>query len=485
MPSSSFRARHTALAAALGIFALAAALRFAFLDTQSFWLDEAVAVRLVELDLGDLLRRVYDDESTPPLFYVVGWAWAKLFGIGEVGLRSLSAIAGTGFVVVAYLTGRRLVSERTGLIAAGLAAVNPLLIYYSQETRAYSLLMLFGGLSLLGFVCARERPGGRALAGWALASALALASHYYAFFLVAPEAVWLAAIHRRRAAPAIAAVGVVGLALLPLALHQRGLDHAYFLRETSLVGRVARLPKQFLVGFEGPAETLLAMAAGLLALAGVALALRVGKRARRAALVVGVLALGAVALPLPIDPGTFGTRNALAAWLPAALVVATGFACARPRRLGLALALALGAVGLATTLAVNLDRARGRDDWRGAAESLGSPPPGGRIVVVGPSQGRIPLGLYLPGLGPLPVTGAEVSEVATVGIDPDGPGSADPPPRPEPPFSPPAPMRLVRRDYASGYSVAVFRSPRPVRLTANVLPSLAPGEPAARFLQRP
>nr|MDQ3587642.1 hypothetical protein [Actinomycetota bacterium] len=203
------------------------------------------------------------------------------------------------------------------------------------------------------------------------------------------------------------------------------------------------------------------------------------------ALGVGLFALGAVALPLLVDPGTFGTRNALAAWLPVALVVATGFACARRRWLGLALALALAANGLGTTLRVNLDPGRGRDDWRGAAESLGPPPRGGRIVVVGPSHGRIPLSLYLSGLGPLPPTGAEVSEVATVGIDPDGPGSADPPPRPQPPSAPPAPMKLVRLDYAPGYSVAVFRSPRPVRLTADRLPSLSPLEPAARFLQRP
>ena len=46
-------------------------------------------------------------------------------------------------------------------------------------------------------------------------------------------------------------------------------------------------------------------------------------------------------------------------------------------------------------------------------------------------------------------------------------------------------MRLVRVDYAPGYSVAIFRSPRPVRLTPRSLPPLAPLEPAERFLQRP
>ena len=377
------------LFAPLAIVALGAVLRFAFLDSQSYWLDEAVAVRTVGLDFSQMLDRVYENESTPPLYYVVAWVWAKLFGTGEVGLRSLSALAGTGFVWVAYLAGRKLVSERAGLIAAGLAAVNPLLVYYSQEARSYSLLMLFGGLSLLGFAYARDRPTGRALGGWALASGLAIASHYYGFFLVAGEAVWLAVLHRRRAAPGIAAVCAVGLALLPLALHQRGLDHASYLRDTPLGGRLARVPKQFLTGVEGPLEIGLAVAAGLLALAGLVLALRAGTRERQGALAAGTLAVVALLLPLPLDPDTFGVRNSLAAWLPAVIVMATGFATARR---GTALAVTLGVICLATTLTVNIGATWGRDDWRGAAESMGPPPPGRADRGGEPHRGRHPAG---------------------------------------------------------------------------------------------
>ncbi len=478
-------AKRPLVAAPLAILALAALLRFVFLDAQSFWLDEAVAVRTVDLDFSGMLDRVYDNESTPPLYYVVAWLWVKLFGSGEVGLRSLSAIAGTAFVGVAYLAGRRLVSERAGLIVAALAAVSPLLVYYSQESRSYPLLMLFGGLSLLGFAYAREEPTGKALAGWAVASALALASHYYALFLVAGEAVWLIALHRRRAVPAVAGVTVVGLALLPLALHQRGLDLANYLRDTSLGSRLARVPKQFVIGYEGPAEAVLTGAAGLLAVVGVVLALRPGARGRSGAVAAGVLALLALLLPLPVDPDTFGVRNSLAAWLPAAVVVGAGFAAARPRAVGVVLTVALCGIGLFTTLVVNLDGKYGREDWRGAAESVGPPPPGGRIVIVNPSEGEIPLGLYLRGLRPLPPRGASVREVVAIAVDPGGPGSEKPPPRPDPPFPLPPPMGLVRLDFAPGYSVAVFRSPRPVRLTEKSLPPLAPFEPADRFLQRP
>ena len=174
--------------------------------------------------------------------------------------------------------------------------------------------MLFGALSLLGFAYAREEPTGRALAGWAIASALAIATHYYAFFLVLVEAVWLAVLFRRRVVPAIVAVTAVGLALLPLALHQRGLDLANYLRDISLGGRLARVPKQFLVGLRGAGRARARGGGGACSRStGVVLALRAGHaRERSGALVAGVLAVVALLLPLPIDPDTFGTRNSLA-----------------------------------------------------------------------------------------------------------------------------------------------------------------------------
>ena len=119
---------------------------------------------------------------------MLAWGWAKAFGTGEFGLRSLSALFGAATVPVAYCIGRELASRRAGLIAAALVAVNPMLIWYSQEARSYALLVFFGAVSLLFFVRALRTRDGRDLALWALASALALCSHYFAVFAVAIEA---------------------------------------------------------------------------------------------------------------------------------------------------------------------------------------------------------------------------------------------------------------------------------------------------------
>ena len=142
--------------------AVGATLRFATLDRQSFWLDELVTVSLLRMDFDDLLRAIPESEATPYLYYVLAWPWTRLFGFGEVGLRSLSALAGAAIVPVAYGAGAVLVSRRTGLVAAALVSVHPFLVWYSQEARAYSLFALLAAVqpALLRTGSARGRALG-------------------------------------------------------------------------------------------------------------------------------------------------------------------------------------------------------------------------------------------------------------------------------------------------------------------------------------
>ena len=55
-----------------------ALLRFATLDDQSFWLDEAYTVRLLDQPLGDMLADLPDQESAPPLYYLLAWPWGQV-----------------------------------------------------------------------------------------------------------------------------------------------------------------------------------------------------------------------------------------------------------------------------------------------------------------------------------------------------------------------------------------------------------------------
>ena len=76
----------------VGLLIVALALRLYHLGAQEIWADEAFSFRLATSSgwPNDLLR-----ESNPPLYFILLWAWTNLFGITEVGIRSLSAVIGT------------------------------------------------------------------------------------------------------------------------------------------------------------------------------------------------------------------------------------------------------------------------------------------------------------------------------------------------------------------------------------------------------
>ena len=149
----------------------------------------------------------------------MAWLWSKVFGTSEAGLRSLSALLGTLAIPITYLCGRELVSRAAGVVAAALAALSPFMIWYSQEARSYMLFTVLCGLSFWFFARSLRDPSHRNLAWWAVCSAGAVLTHFFAGFLVAPEGLWLVlALRRRSALIAAVAVAAVQLAILPLAV---------------------------------------------------------------------------------------------------------------------------------------------------------------------------------------------------------------------------------------------------------------------------
>ena len=160
-----------------GIVGVGVWLRFATLGGQSYWFDEAQAAHELQLSLGGMLSSMFSIETNPPLYFLLGWVWVHVFGAGEVALRSLSAVAGTAVIVLAYLCGRELVSRPAGIVAAALAALSPFMIWYSQEAREYMLLAALCGASLLYFARAWHEASRGNNVGWATCSRRSLCSH--------------------------------------------------------------------------------------------------------------------------------------------------------------------------------------------------------------------------------------------------------------------------------------------------------------------
>ncbi|MGM0401591.1 MAG: glycosyltransferase family 39 protein [Chloroflexota bacterium] len=142
------KAWHNALIL-LVILLLALALRFHRLGAQSLWNDEGTSVALAQRDLATIARNASHDIH-PPLYYYMLHYWVRLAGTGEGSVRALSALGGVALVAAVYLLARPF-GTATGLLAALLTALSPFTIYYSQETRMYIFLALFGALTMLAY----------------------------------------------------------------------------------------------------------------------------------------------------------------------------------------------------------------------------------------------------------------------------------------------------------------------------------------------
>ncbi len=162
---------------------LGAFLRFYRLGEQSLWVDEILTLKAANIGGALGLRDVFSNIQGP--LHAVLIHFVSKFSTSEPALRGLSALAGVATVPVVYVLGRDMAGRRVGLVAASLMAVSPFAVWYSQEVRNYSLLLLLSALSTL----AAWRiivTGGRAWGLYVASVTLALYSNLSAAFL------WLA-----------------------------------------------------------------------------------------------------------------------------------------------------------------------------------------------------------------------------------------------------------------------------------------------------
>ncbi|HEV3128003.1 MAG TPA: glycosyltransferase family 39 protein [Solirubrobacteraceae bacterium] len=406
-----------------GITLLGAILRFATISSQSYWLDEAATVHLAHLPLGQLLHQVRVSETTPPLYFIVAWLWAKLFGTGEVGLRSLSALLGIGAIPLTYACGRELISRWAGLLAALFAAVSPFLIWYSQEARSYMLFAVLSGLSFLFFLRARRTGANRDIVWWAVFSSLAMSTHFFAGFLVAPEGILLLLRRRSRAVLlANSAVAAVQVAWLPLALSDTKHPLSW-IKAFPLGVRIKQVPVDLGLSslFQSSLVTGGLIAAAVLAVI-VGLLIVYGRAPRPGnAAVAAIVAACVILLPVllaPLGPDYVVPRNFIPAWIPLAVLLAA--ACTAPRTLPVGAALAALALGAFVWAGIRIDQEPQyqRPDWRGVAAAVGRPAGTRAIVAYDSGFASRPLAVYLPGVSwdspsPSPVSLDEVDVVGS------------------------------------------------------------------------
>jgi len=277
----------------LAITLLAFGLRTWHLGAQSVWYDEGLSWHYASQSLPGLLASVAGSEH-PPLYFLFLHFWLRLTALAagrpgsEFLLRFLSLLAGTLLVPLVYGVGCRLLGRRAATLAALLSALSPFQIWYAQEARGYTLMVLLawgasyqlltllkrgeaaGAESVLSRTRTEVRGTGGVFRGgrwglYALLLGLSLYTHLYAAFTLLAHAAFMAWWAWRRREwdlwwTWLAWAAVAGIAFLPYGLKVAGAlgaNDTYWRGVLGLRRAVAQVVHACAVGeaWHGPAAT--------------------------------------------------------------------------------------------------------------------------------------------------------------------------------------------------------------------------------------
>jgi len=367
---------------------VAAALRFPFLDHQSLWLDEIFTREILgESSLPGVWHHVAKTESTPPLYYVIGWfAGAH----SAVSMRVIPALALTATVPVSYVAFRRLVGERAALATAAILAVSPMLVSYSTDARSYGLLVFTGLLTVWGFSAVLEHPSSGRYGRWALACVACVWTHYFGGFLVIAEVAILLVLRPPERLATLGWLLIIAVCtgpLVPLVAGQASGERAAFIETEPLVSRVLMTVRQVAIGANVPRNWLegSGLAVWWLAVASGAI---IAIRGDRGARMVLILAAGSVGLPLLMGlagiEDRFYSRNVIVAMPTVAALAATVMLRLRAAPLVCYLTLAL-----VTAVWVATDWRYEQTDWRDAISRVEAVDSRAPIIAVAPYSAQV------------------------------------------------------------------------------------------------
>jgi len=167
--------------------ALALCLRLYRLN-NGLWLDEILTmVDFARPPLRQIISS-FGNQNQHMLYSVLSHISMSIFGEQAWSLRLPAALFGAATIPVLFVTGRRMVGEREALFSCALITVSYHHIWFSQNARGYSGLLLFTLLSTWLWIEALERGRWRWWVGYAVASTAGLWIHMTLIFVVAAQA---------------------------------------------------------------------------------------------------------------------------------------------------------------------------------------------------------------------------------------------------------------------------------------------------------
>ena len=158
--------------------------------TRGFWGDEAWTSLISQLPYVDMLKTTAADFH-PPGYYSVIELLYKLFPPTEITTRSVSIVFYFLTLFMVWKLASIIKGNLFGLLTTIVVAVNPIFFTYAFEARNYTMFAFAATGSIYFLVKLSENFTKKAAFGFIFFSTLGIYTHYYMFFTLAAQGIYL------------------------------------------------------------------------------------------------------------------------------------------------------------------------------------------------------------------------------------------------------------------------------------------------------
>src|SRR3990167_4267663 len=158
--------------------------------TRGFWGDEAWTSLISQLPYLQMLKTTAADFH-PPAYYSIVEIVYKLLPPTEVVTRSISIVFYLMTIFLVYKLASYVRGHLFGLLSALVVAVNPILFSYAFEARNYTMFAFTATGSIYFLIELSKKFTWQRTIGFILFSSLGIYTHYYMFFVLEGQGIYI------------------------------------------------------------------------------------------------------------------------------------------------------------------------------------------------------------------------------------------------------------------------------------------------------
>ncbi len=166
------------------------AINISNLYDQSIRLDESQSIWFSTKPLFNVLQIAAEDVHMP-LYYVLLHIWLQIFGVNIPVARTLSLIFFMATLPVLFLLAKESANYKTAVLSIVFFALSPFVVWYSSETRMYTLFIFITILSSLYFLRFIKTMGKGSRIPLFLTTLVGMYTHYFYWFVIASQSLYV------------------------------------------------------------------------------------------------------------------------------------------------------------------------------------------------------------------------------------------------------------------------------------------------------